>query len=744
MNDAREPTRPATPPPSVPYYGAHAYYGGRPTDDGEGGFSPRRLLGIVKRKLPWILLLVALAMAVGWVILLRTPATYRASALIEVSTRRPRIAGRQGALLEDNYYVPSAELLNTRIEKFNGSAMRNEARAVLDEWPGGGLPWTAEELDRRLPRASFSVVRDSRLVRIACESRDPKLAAVAADAYAEAARRVSFAENKADSDNAVSWLEAQADLQRRNLEDIERAILEFRATNRLDALESEQATLYKLVAALGERLVEIEREEVLARDMARALDALSEDPRVAAGLPASAPRIEEIKAAVNEWTGSLAERESLALRYTEKHPEMRALDRRVEAHRARVMDAIAGARNTAAANRTLWNDQIASLRARIDESNEQAGAIEQRVVALKSTLASIEREREAAAASYQGLLNRIEEARLSADENTAIVKLIADARTPTVPVSPNRRRTLAIAAFLGLCCGLAWAIFLESLEDRVHTSEDIERDLHIKIIGLVPSTPVPNRRGMALYTIENPSSMVAEALASLRGILDSGQYRATTRTILVASSAPEEGKTTVAGNLAIALAKSGQRTLLIDFDLRRPRMAGIFGMPDSAESLLHALHEQHAEAFDRLVFEGPIPNFFVVGSRPSESLSPSDVVGGPFVKQFFDWAAERFDRVVIDSPPYGIVSDAVVLAGLVQSVLLICRPGRSHKRAMRHAIRHFHEVGANLAGVVVNDVNFAKGSYFSNFDHYYKHSYGRAYYTRDGRASRPAEKERTS
>ena len=127
-------------------------------------------------------------------------------------------------------------------------------------------------------------------------------------------------------------------------------------------------------------------------------------------------------------------------------------------------------------------------------------------------------------------------------------------------------------------------------------------------------------------------------------------------------------------------------------------------MPDSHESLLHKLRSADHAALCQLPFHTKCENLDVIGSRAAENLSPNEVLSSQVVRKFLDWALGQYDRVVIDSPPYGLVSDSSVIAGLVGCVIMVFRQNRSRRKLALHAIRHFEEMGANVLGVVVNDV----------------------------------------
>jgi len=192
---------------------------------------------------------------------------------------------------------------------------------------------------------------------------------------------------------------------------------------------------------------------------------------------------------------------------------------------------------------------------------------------------------------------------------------------------------------------------------------------------------------------------------------------------VVTSSLPEEGKTTTSCNLATACAKNGQRTLLIDFDLRRPRIVSIYPMPPGQEGLLEHLAGPGAGEAAGLVYAADCPNLSVIATRPVKDACPAEVVGGRNVSELMDWARANFDRVIIDVPPLGMVSDALVLGGLADCVLVMARPATSRRRALRHTIQRLTDVGIGAIATVLNDVDLSSfaGHGYGPYYHYRKH-----------------------
>ena len=188
-------------------------------------------------------------------------------------------------------------------------------------------------------------------------------------------------------------------------------------------------------------------------------------------------------------------------------------------------------------------------------------------------------------------------------------------------------------------------------------------------------------------------------------------------------------------------AMSGKKTLLVDFDLRRPRLGRMFGVisdtvsdRDRSRSLVDALAAEAPVSFDALPIPSGYDNLELVVSRSSTQISPATVMGSDTLRQFFAWAREHYEHVVIDSPPFGLVSDALALGALSDSVILVCRPERSRYRAIRHALRSLLESGSRVLGVIVNDVDFKGGGSFGSY--HYARNYGYNYYGKNGRYGR--------
>jgi len=688
-----------------------------------------RLLRILQKKWLTILLAGILGLLGALFQIRRTTPIYAARSTIEMTVRRPRILDNREAILDDGRLLRADEILKTRLIKFKNAKTALFAFREFVAIRGEAEKTDEKEWCRRLRRGvSFAMRSGTRLVDVSFTDSDPQVAADAANAYAKAAETAMIEENRSVSDGAVEWLQEQAKVQAAKLERTEKKLAEFRAENNVDILQGEKASAEESILQLTSALAGLESRALSLRELRGVSDTLPEQPntRIAASLPSELPRQDQIVEALSDLQTAMAHKDELLKRYTEEHPSVIQQNAQVEAHQARLARVIKAARDTIANDLRLVENEMRGLQATITEKRTKVAELQREIVATEAGTTTIERERDACDVTYKGILKRIEEARLSADENTAIVKIVEQAGVPGTPILPKPPQIITLMVLLGLIGGAGLAFVTDLLDDRISSVADVERGLGLKVISVVPHVASATRKDLALATHNQRFSHLTECFAGIRSLLDSPQYRRISGSILVSSSAPEAGKTITSCNLAIASARSGKRTLLVDFDMRRPRLRGIFVEPGKEHSLLHVLAKEETDRFSELPIETECPNLDVVTSHPSSSISPAEIIGGSSAREFVSWATSRYERVVIDSPPYGLVSDAAVLGSLVGCTILVCRPKTSRKRSMRHAHMQLCEHGANVVGVLVNDIDPSKDSGMSNYYGYsymYRHGY---------------------
>jgi polysaccharide biosynthesis transport protein len=274
-------------------------------------------------------------------------------------------------------------------------------------------------------------------------------------------------------------------------------------------------------------------------------------------------------------------------------------------------------------------------------------------------------------------------------------------------VSPRPLRNLALSLVLGLAGGVALALLLETLDTSITTREQVEERLRLPFLGIIPRMQQDGAAAPELAVLSSPSSAAAECVRSIRTNLLFMSPEKPLRTILVTSSGTGEGKTTVASALAATMANGGSRVLLVDADMRRPRVHKVFGIRTEAGLSSLILGEG---SLDAVVVRTDVPNLDVVpcGTVPP---NPAELLHTAGFANLLMEMSRRYDRVVIDSPPAGVVADAIVISTHVDGTLLVLKAGQTSRDAAERTARNLADVKARVFGAVLNDVDLEDRRY---------------------------------
>jgi len=307
-------------------------------------------------------------------------------------------------------------------------------------------------------------------------------------------------------------------------------------------------------------------------------------------------------------------------------------------------------------------------------------------------------------------LNRLKETSIAGKIQTNNVRVQDLAEMPKRPIRPRKTLNIALAIMLGSIGGSVLAFFREYMDITVKEPQDIAGLLQLPILGSVPSIKsngikIKNREEIDRIVEYHSHSLAAEAYRSIRtNLLFSLNHSSSAKSIVITSSVPREGKTITAVNLAIMIANSGEKVLLVDADMRKPRVHSIFG-DENVTGLSQFLSGE--KDFSSILKYSGIDNLHIVTSG-NITDKPAELIASKNMKLFLEKASVQFSKIIFDTPPIALVTDAALLSSLCSGVILIIEGGRTARNTLKNTKELLRKVDANILGVVVNNVSLTK------------------------------------
>lgn len=548
------------------------------------------------------------------------------------------------------------------------------------------------------------------LIRISYRGGDRHLVPQITDAVAVAFISERTNVKKTTSRSTAEFLREQVDDIASQLEAAENELQDFREEQQVLALEAEASTQVARLADLQAERTSMAAERDALRNLMAGIRGAAVDRRpdyrqlVAFPAFLANPTIQDL---VRQLTETERRRTELRARWTAQHPGIIAIDEQIAEVENRIGD--------------IGNDYLAGLNDQIathDAVLTRFGTDLARIPGKELQFARLERRTNLLTDLYSTLSQQLMQAEVSEAVEDPTARVIEPAVLPGVPVSPKPRRNAIFAAFLGLIAGVGLAFVREQLDYTIRADEDLDQVLGTPVLSRVPRIEIASKNGYsrreALVASNAGSSMQSESYRTLRtNVIYSRPSRAS-REMLISSPGAKDGKSVTASNLAVTFAQQGRKTLLVDADLRRSVQHMIFdnarrpGLSDflAGQSIL-----------EEIMHETKVPNLTLVPAGAT-SPSPSELLSNPLLDYLLQRAREDYDAVIFDSPPVLAVTDATILAGRIDGVVMVVRAGQTHRKAALDALRQLRRVGAQLLGVVMNDAD-GNGRYGTKYDGYY-------------------------
>ena len=713
---------------------------------GEDEIDLRKYWSIIRRNL-WRV--VALAVVVGLLATLSVYSmqpVYRAKATLLIESQKAKVVTIEEVYGIDpansEYYATQFEILKSRgiaAKVINKLELANypefnqtqqswfDLRKLLPEAALGEKGKASEESLRQslistfLSRLNISPVRKTQLVNISFEASDPVLARDIANALCNAYIENDLEARMSMTRQAAHWLTGSLKDLKEKSDDATKRLQAYRERVHLVDVKGVLTLTAQELNETTKRLGEARARRSELETISRQVQELAGKPvEMLESIPAiqKQPMVHDVKAKMAEARHKVT---ALSKRYGSKHPTMIEANSRLETLQANLNRelerAAAGLRKDYDSART----NEATLQRELAKGEQKVQSISRK----QTRLLELEREVETNRKLNDTFFTRFQETNITGDLQQVNARIVDPAIIPTSPSKPNKKLIIMLAFVLSLMLGIALAFLAEALDNTIRSIDGIEEKLGEATLGLLPlikdKGKGKDKKNILQLFSQDPNSSFSESIRTIRtGVVLSGLDNPH-KTLLVTSSLPSEGKTTVAANLAIAMGQM-ENVLLIDADMRRPSVAKSFGLPIDSPGLSNLVAGSNDLAECIHTFKSDKIDVLPAGLIPP---NPQELLSSQRFKSLLESLEGKYDRIIVDSAPVQAVSDALILSTLAKAVIFVVKADATNSHIVKASFSRLHKINAPIAGVVLNQVDIDKsGKYYGNYYHGYYDPYG--------------------
>ena len=701
---------------------------------------------LILRKHQWLILSFMLAVVtIVAIATFRMQPVYVATARIEMDRENANILPFQGSDSYDfmmdleNYIETQSKILTS--ETLALQTIRNSGLTARPEFSSPGGPSEAiasgslanqkrpPELAGFLGSLSVRRVPNSRLMDVSFESTDALLAARIVNAHIATYIEQNFRSRYDATTRATTWLTDQLEELKITVKKAEDARIAYERQNQIWTIDDKQNITTQRLSDANKQLTDAQSERMKKESLYQFVKSGNLD---------AVPQIQNNSA----LTDLLKKRNDASAQYTDAlsqygpnfpkvqrlQVQIKEVDDSIEREKKKVLDVLESDYREVRQRETL----LAQV---LDEQKGEANKMAEKLVEYNI----LKREAEANKTLYDGLMTKFKETAISQSLRSSNIRVVDPAMIPSTPARPAKTRNVALAFLVGLVGGIGLALLREYLDNTVKTPDDVETLARLPSLAVVPQFAGSNgtakkqrllqgfaanghEKRIELVAQHLPKSQMSEAFRALRTSILLSQADHPPQVILVTSALPREGKTTAAANLAVTLAQLGDRTVLVDADLRKPGVGRLLNLGSGKYAGLSS-YLAGVSSLDLVTVPHPaIPNLAAIPTGPLPP-NPADLLSS---HKFADAIAElrtKYKFIVIDSPPVMAATDAVILSVQTDGVLLVVRSGETPKEAFTRTRDLLNSVKCRILGVVLNAVDSSAPDYYYSY-RYYPYSYG--------------------
>ncbi|MGC1484480.1 MAG: polysaccharide biosynthesis tyrosine autokinase [Candidatus Acidiferrum sp.] len=701
---------------------------------------------LILRKHQWLILSFLLAVVtIVAIATFRMQPVYVATARIEIDRENSNILPFQGAdpyeymLDQDNYIETQSKILTSEtlaLQTIRSSGLGARPEYSSPNGPSEAITLGSLENQKRPPElgaflGSLSVKRvpNSQLLDVSFESTDPQFAARVVNEHIKNFQEQNIRSRFDETTRATSWLHDELDELRIKVQQSEDKRIAYERQNQIWTLDDKSNITTQRLADVNKSLTDAQEDRMKKEALYQfaksggvsGVPQLRDNP-VLQGL------IQKRETGAEEYNDALSQYGPNFPKVLRLQAQLKDLDQLIQKEKVNTLDHIETDYREAKERENLLTQAL-------DQQKAEANAMAERLVEYNI----IKREAEANKTLYDGLMTKLKEVGISAALQSSNIRVVDPAMIPTYPSRPAKARNIALAFLVGLVGGIGLALMREYLDNTVKTPDDIETLARLPSLAVVPQFADANGNGsrkrlltgistnghdkrIELVAQHLPKSQMSEAFRALRTSLLLSQPGHPPQVILVTSALPREGKTTAAANLAVTLAQLGDRTVLVDADLRKPGVGRLLNMGNGKYAGLSS-YLAGVSSLDLVTVPHPaIPNLAAIPTGPLPP-NPADLLSSSKLSEAIAELRTKFKFIVIDSPPVMAATDAVILSVQTDGVLLVVRSGETPKEAFTRTRDLLNSVKCHILGVVLNAVDSGAPDYYYSY-RYYPYSYG--------------------
>ena len=545
-------------------------------------------------------------------------------------------------------------------------------------------------------RLSVDLERDTSIVTIAFESPDRQLSRDIVDTHIEEFMVWKMDQSLEATLYAREFLNKQIDRAKINLETSEEEMNRFAKLANIFSLDSKLNSEYSQLEELNAALAQAESDLIGKK---ATYDQARQDGSASLPMVLSSEMISNLK---TEHSRLQSEYEDLSTTFMEEYPavkriksKMLSVQNRIQAEQGKILRSIKNEYKTALL-------KFETLKARVKKQKETALDLNEKATQYKI----LAREVETNKSIYQTLLLRSKEIESMAGVTTGNINIVDRASLPILPFKPDVKKNLALAILIGLLAGIGCAFLLENLDDSIKNPDQIADRFNIPILGVVP---LAKKTGRPLDTafMTDPQEPFSESIRTAKVSIQLSGADSQTKQFVVTSTGPGEGKSTISLNLAMSFASADERVLLIDCDLRKPRLHKVLGNGEEKGGAGFTNLLATNEKIRVVLKKTDIPNLWFLPSGPIP-LNPVELLASNKFDKFMEQCANNFDRIILDSPPFQGFADTLVLTRKVGGIVLVSTIGETKREALRQFKKGMMNIQGHIIGCIVNKVSTSR------------------------------------